>query len=80
MNPSPKDFQPFCPVLRNILGKPEGQVAIDIVRYNPGKIEECLQSQSSILKSMVFIPALGKVEYGACVLWLVPMEQRRFSL
>ena len=62
-----------------ILGKPEGQLAIDIVKYNPGKIEECLQSQSSMLKNMVFIPALGKVEYGACVLWLVPTEQRRFS-
>ena len=63
----------------NILGKPEGQLATDIVKYNPGKIEECLQSQSSMLKNMVFIPALGKVEYGACVLWLVPTEQRRFS-
>jgi hypothetical protein len=62
----------------NILGRPEGQLATDIVRYNPGKIEECLQSQSSMLKNMVFIPALGKVEYGACVLWLVPTEQRRF--
>ena len=84
--PKPSPIAPGQPVkltqrqveYLNILGKPEGQVAIDIVRYNPGKIEECLQSQSSMLKSMVFIPALGKVEYGACVLWLVPTEQRRF--
>ena len=85
--PKPSPIAPGQPVkltqrqveYLNILGKPEGQVAIDIVRYNPGKIEECLQSQASMLKSMVFIPALGKVEYGACVLWLVPTEQRRFS-
>ena len=85
--PKPSPIAPGQPVkltqrqveYLNILGKPEGQVAIDIVRYNPGKIEECLQSQASMLKSMVFIPALGRVEYGACVLWLVPTEQRRFS-
>ena len=85
--PKPSPIAPGQPVkltqrqveYLNILGKPEGQVAIDIVRYNPGRIEECLQSQASMLKSMVFIPALGKVEYGACVLWLVPTEQRRFS-
>ena len=85
--PKPSPIAPGQPVkltqrqveYLNILGKPEGQVAIDIVRYNPGKIEECLQSQASMLKSMVFIPALGKVEYGACVLWLVPTEQLRFS-
>ena len=85
--PKPSPIAPGQPVkltqrqveYLDILGKPEGQVAIDIVRYNPGKIEECLQSQSSMLKNMVFIPALGKVEYGACVLWLVPTEQRRFS-
>ena len=85
--PKPSPIAPGQPVkltqrqveYLGILGKTEGQVAIDIVRYNPGKIEECLQSQASILKSMVFIPALGKVEYGACVLWLVPTEQRRFS-
>ena len=85
--PKPSPIAPGQPVkltqrqveYLNILGKPEGQLAIDIVRYNPGKIEECLQSQASMLKNMVFIPALGKVEYGACVLWLVPTEQRRFS-
>ena len=85
--PKPSPIAPGQPVkltqrqveYLNILGNPEGQVAIDIVRYNPGKIEECLQGQSSMLKSMVFIPALGKVEYGACILWLVPTEQRRFS-
>jgi hypothetical protein len=87
LSPKPSPIAPGQPVkltqrqveYLGILGKPEGQVAIDIVRYNPGKIEECLQSQASMLKSMVFIPALGKVEYGACVLWLVPTEQRRFS-
>ena len=85
--PKPSPIAPGQPVkltqrqveYLGILGKPEGQLAIDIVRYNPGRIEECLQSQASILKSTVFIPALGKVEYGACVLWLVPTEQRRFS-
>jgi hypothetical protein len=31
-------------MLRKLLkGKPEGQFAIDIVEYNPGKIEECLK-------------------------------------
>jgi hypothetical protein len=87
LSPKPSPIAPGQPVklterqveLLKILDKPDGQVALDIVKYNPGKIEDCLQSQSSILKESIALPKLGKVEYGACVLWLVPTEQRRFS-
>jgi hypothetical protein len=87
LSPKPSPIVPGQPVklterqveLLKILEKPDGQVALDIVKYNPGKIEDCLQSQSSILKESIALPKLGKVEYGACVLWLVPTEQRRFS-
>ena len=87
LSPKPSPIAPGQPVklterqveLLKLLDKPEGQVALDIVKYNPGKIEDCLQSQSSILKEAIALPKLGKVEYGACLLWLVPTEQRRFA-
>jgi hypothetical protein len=85
--PKPSPIAPGQPVklterqveTLKLLEKSDGQVALDIVKYNPGKIDECLQSQSEILKKSIALPTLGKVEYGACVLWLVPTEKRRFS-
>jgi DNA-binding transcriptional ArsR family regulator len=87
LSPKPSPIAPGQPVKLTerqveslkILEKSEGQLALDIVKYNPGKIDECLQSQSEILKKSIEVPTLGKVEYGACVLWLVPTEKRRFS-
>jgi DNA-binding transcriptional ArsR family regulator len=87
LSPKPSPIAPGQPVKLTerqveslkILEKSEGQLALDIVKYNPGKIDECLQSQSEILKKSLEVPTLGKVEYGACVLWLVPTEKRRFS-
>ncbi len=87
LSPKPSPIAPGQPVklterqveALKILEQSEGQLALDIVKYNPGKIEDCLQSQSSILKETIALPKLGKVEYGACLLWLVPTEQRRFS-
>ena len=87
LSPKPSPIAPGQPVklterqveTLKLLEKSDGQVALDIVKYNPGKIDECLQSQSEILKKSLEVPTLGKVEYGACVLWLVPTEKRRFS-
>jgi hypothetical protein len=87
LSPKPSPIAPGQPVklterqveTLKLLEKSDGQVALDIVKYNPGKIDECLQSQSEILKKSIALPTLGKVEYGACVLWLVPTEKRRFS-
>lgn len=87
LSPKPSPIAPGQPVklterqveALKVLEKSEGQLALNIVKYNPGKIDECLQSQSEILKKSIELPSLGKVEYGACVLWLVPIEQRRFS-
>ncbi len=87
LSPKPSPIAPGQPVrlterqveALKILEKSEGQLALNIVKYNPGKIDECLQSQSDLLKKSIALPTLGKVEYGACVLWLVPTEKRRFS-
>jgi DNA-binding transcriptional ArsR family regulator len=87
LSPKPSPIAPGQPIKLTerqveslkILEKSEGQLALDIVKYNPGKIDDCLQSQSEILKKSLEVPTLGKVEYGACVLWLVPTEKRRFS-
>ena len=57
---------------------PEGQFALNIATYNPGKVQDCLSSQSEVLKAAIEVPTLGKVEYGACLLWVVPTEQRKF--
>jgi hypothetical protein len=58
---------------------PEGRFAINIVAYNPGKVQDCLSSQAEVLKATIQVPTLGKVEYGACLLWVVPTEQRKFA-
>ena len=57
---------------------PEGRFALNIAYYNPGKVQDCLNSQSEVLKAAIEVPTLGKVEYGACLLWVVPTEQRKF--
>ena len=57
---------------------PEGRFALNIANYNPGKVQDCLNSQSEVLKAAIEVPTLGKVEYGACLLWVVPTEQRKF--
>ena len=57
---------------------PEGRFALNIAAYNPGKVQDCLSSQSEVLKAAIEVPTLGKVEYGACLLWVVPTEQRKF--
>ena len=57
---------------------PEGRFALNIATYNPGKVQDCLSSQSEVLKAAIEVPTLGKVEYGACLLWVVPTEQRKF--
>ena len=57
---------------------PEGRFALNIVAYNPGKVQDCLSSQAEVLKATIQVPTLGKVEYGACLLWVVPTEQRKF--
>ena len=58
---------------------PEGRFAMNIVSYNPGKVQDCLSSQAEVLKATIQVPTLGKVEYGACLLWVVPTEQRKFA-
>ncbi|MFM2432866.1 MAG: hypothetical protein RLZZ511_4080 [Cyanobacteriota bacterium] len=59
----------------------EGQLAENIVKWNAGQIVACQKAQVELFKpgEEVVISGYGKVQSGACVLWVVPPSSRRFS-
>jgi hypothetical protein len=58
----------------------EGQLAENLVKWNDGQIAACQKNQVALFKSgEVVVPGYGKVQTGACVLWVVPPESRSFS-
>jgi hypothetical protein len=62
-----------------LLNSLDRQLLRDVAQYNRGQTKSCLTTQAGILRDIAVVPELGNVEYGACLFWLVPPNQRKFK-
>ncbi|MBE9032410.1 hypothetical protein IQ266_21970 [filamentous cyanobacterium LEGE 11480] len=63
------------------LATSEAQLAKNLVKWNEGQIAACQKNQVALLdEGQVVVAGYGKVKSGACVLWVVPSDIRRFEV